>query len=53
MEGIERAKLPIADFTKVYKEENGRNGHSKITYSRLHKGKQGRGWKEWKEQSYL
>ena len=37
MEGMERAKLPIADYTKVYKEENGRNGQSKITYSRLQK----------------
>ena len=26
---MERGKLPIADYTKVYKEENGRNGQSK------------------------
>ena len=50
IEGIERAKLPIAHYSKVYKEENGRNGQSKISYSRLHKGKQGG---EWKEESYL
>ena len=50
MEGMERAKLPIADYTEVNKEENGRNGKSKVTYSRLHRGKQGREWKEWKEQ---
>ena len=53
MEGMERAKLPIADYTEVKKEENGRNGKSKVTYSRLHKGIQGKEWKEWTEQNYL
>ena len=53
MEGMERVKLPIADYTEVKKEENGRNGKSKVTYSRLHKGIQGKEWKEWTEQNYL
>ena len=47
MEGMDRAKLAIADYTKVNKEENGKR---KVTYSRLHKGIQGREWKEWTEQ---
>ena len=49
---MDRAKLPLADYRRLYKEENGRNVQTKVTYSRLHRGIQIRERKEWKKQKY-
>ena len=53
MEGIERAKLPIADFTKVYKELEWKEWTEQNYLQQTTKGIQGREWKGWADQSYL